>query len=148
MLLEISNSKHFGLRKNSQITILGPHSLQLGLTCCSCHLSFVTEVRSCLALISICWFPLVTARFLLVSPGFLLASRLCSNLHLNRYTQYLKRRSLPENRPFSYFEKESQSNDVCLHFEEFSKVHNSDRSPNATPSNLIETSLDPDSFVE
>ena len=40
------------------------------------------------------------------------------------------------NRPFSYSEKEPQSNDLCLHFEEFSNVHNSDRSPNATRSNF------------
>ena len=36
-----------------------------------------------------------------------------------------------------YSEKESQSNDVCLHFEEFSNVDNSGRSLNATPSNLV-----------
>ena len=41
------------------------------------------------------------------------------------------------NRPFSYSEKESQSNDTLLHFVEFSNVHNSDRSSNATPSNLM-----------
>ena len=40
------------------------------------------------------------------------------------------------NRPFSYSEKESQSNDTLLHFVEFSNVHNSDRSPNATRSNV------------
>ena len=45
------------------------------------------------------------------------------------------------NRPFSYSEKEPQSNDVCLHLEElhleeFSNVRNSDRSPNATRSNF------------
>ena len=37
-----------------------------------------------------------------------------------------------QNRPFSYSEKESQSNDTLLHFVEFSNVHNSDRSSNAT----------------
>ena len=40
------------------------------------------------------------------------------------------------NRPFSYSEKESQSNDTLLHFVEFSNVHNSGRSPDATRSNL------------
>ena len=44
---------------------------------------------------------------------------------------------LINNRPFSYSEKESQSNDTLLHFVEFSNVHNSDRSPNATRSNLV-----------
>ena len=33
------------------------------------------------------------------------------------------------NRPFSYSEKESQSNEVCLHFEEFSNVHNTGKKP-------------------
>ena len=32
------------------------------------------------------------------------------------------------NRPFSYSQKESQSNDTLLHFVEFSNVHNSDSS--------------------
>ena len=45
--------------------------------------------------------------------------------------------SLLLNRPFSYSEKESQSNDTLLHFVEFSNVHNSDRSFNATGSNLV-----------
>ena len=49
---------------------------------------------------------------------------------------YFKRDYCFMNRPFIYFEKESQSNDVCLYFEEFSNVHNSDRSPNATSSNF------------
>ena len=40
-------------------------------------------------------------------------------------------------RLFSYSEKESQSNDTLLHFVEFSNVHNSDRSSNATRSNLV-----------
>ena len=40
-------------------------------------------------------------------------------------------------RPFSYSEKESQSNDILLHFVEFSNVHNSDRSSNTTRSNLM-----------
>ena len=39
------------------------------------------------------------------------------------------------NRPFSYSGKESESNDVMMHFEEFSNVHNSDRTSNATRSN-------------
>ena len=43
----------------------------------------------------------------------------------------------PIHRPFSYSEKESQSNDTLLHFVEFSNVHNSDRSSNATRSNLV-----------
>ena len=41
------------------------------------------------------------------------------------------------NRPFSYSEKECQSNDTLLHFVEFSNVHNNDRSSNATRSNLV-----------
>ena len=41
------------------------------------------------------------------------------------------------NRPFSYSEKESQSNDTMLHLVEFSNVHNSGRSSNATRSNLV-----------
>ena len=36
------------------------------------------------------------------------------------------------HRPFSYSERESQSNDTLLQFVEFSNVHNSDRSSNAT----------------
>ena len=40
-------------------------------------------------------------------------------------------------RPFSYSEKESQSNNTPLHFVEFSHVHNSDRNSNATRSNLV-----------
>ena len=41
------------------------------------------------------------------------------------------------NRPFSYSEKEPQSNDTLLRFVEFSNVHNSDRSYNATQWNLL-----------
>ena len=56
------------------------------------------------------------------------------------------------NRPFSYSGKESESSDVMMQFEEFSNVHNSDRTSNATRSNLayncIEIMLDPGSFVE
>ena len=55
------------------------------------------------------------------------------------------------NRPFSYSEKESQSNDILLQFVEFSNVHN--RSSNATRSNfanknVIKITLDPGSFLE
>ena len=39
--------------------------------------------------------------------------------------------------PFSYSKKVSQSNDTLLHFVEFSNVHNSDTSSNATQSNLV-----------
>ena len=57
------------------------------------------------------------------------------------------------NRPFSYYEKESQAKDTSLHFVEFSNVHNSDRSSNATRSNLVykdvlKITLDPGSFAE
>ena len=46
--------------------------------------------------------------------------------------------SIPgSNRPFSYSEKESQSNDTLLHLVDFSNVRNSDRSSNATRSNLM-----------
>ena len=41
------------------------------------------------------------------------------------------------NRILSYSEKESESNDVLIHFVEFSNVHNSDRSSNATRSNYV-----------
>ena len=41
-----------------------------------------------------------------------------------------------DNRPFSYSENESGSNDISLHSIEFSNVHNCDRSSNATQSNL------------
>ena len=41
------------------------------------------------------------------------------------------------NRPFSYSEKESQSNNTLLHFIEFSNVHDNDGSSNATRSNLV-----------
>ena len=37
---------------------------------------------------------------------------------------------------FSYSENECGSNDISLQFVEFSNVHNSDRSSNATLSNL------------
>ena len=49
----------------------------------------------------------------------------------------MKAKSFGErNRPFSYSRKESESNDTLIHFEEFSNVQNSDRSFNATRSNL------------
>ena len=38
--------------------------------------------------------------------------------------------------PFSYSGKESESNNVMMQFEEFSNVHNSDETSNATRSNL------------
>ena len=41
------------------------------------------------------------------------------------------------NRPFSYSKKESGSNDISLHLVEFSNVYNSDRSSNATQSNVV-----------
>ena len=52
-------------------------------------------------------------------------------------TSNITRSQMNANRPFSYSEKESQSNDTLLHFVEFSNVHNSDRSSNATRSNLV-----------
>ena len=45
--------------------------------------------------------------------------------------------SFVSHRPFSYSRKESESNDVMMQFEEFSNVHNSDRTSNATRSNLV-----------
>ena len=41
-----------------------------------------------------------------------------------------------KNRPFSYSENECGSNDISSQFLELSNVHNCDRSPNATKSNL------------
>ena len=41
-----------------------------------------------------------------------------------------------QNRPFSYSRKESGSNDILLHSVEFLNMHNTDRSSNATLSNL------------
>ena len=51
------------------------------------------------------------------------------------------------------FRKESESNDILLHFVEYSNVHNSDRRSNATQSNVLhknalKITLDPGSFVE
>ena len=58
----------------------------------------------------------------------LLRSRVVKLLNLGTCTQG----EFMHNRPFSYSEKEFQSNDTLLHFVEFSNVHNSDRSSNAT----------------
>ena len=44
---------------------------------------------------------------------------------------------LRDNRPFTYSKKESGSNDISSHFVEVSNVYNSDRSSNATQSNLV-----------
>ena len=56
------------------------------------------------------------------------------------------------HRTFSNSEKESQSNDTLLNFEEFSNVHNCDRSSNANRSNLVDIcikiTLDSGSFAE
>ena len=49
----------------------------------------------------------------------------------------IKEAGMINNRPFSYSENESQSNATLLNFVEFSNVHNSDRSSNATRSNLV-----------
>ena len=46
-----------------------------------------------------------------------------------------------DNRPFSYSGKDSESNDVMMQFEEFSNVHNSGRTSNATRSNLVYKSV-------
>ena len=48
----------------------------------------------------------------------------------------LHKKLLVFHRTFSYSEKESESNDVMMQFEEFSNVHNSDRASNTTRSNL------------
>ena len=48
-----------------------------------------------------------------------------SNFHRNRVA----------NRPCSCSEKESESNDILIHFVEFSNAHNSDGSSKATQSN-------------
>ena len=42
-----------------------------------------------------------------------------------------------DNEPFSYSKKVSGSNDISLHFVEFSNLHNADRSSNATQSNFV-----------
>ena len=45
---------------------------------------------------------------------------------------------LPQRKgPFSYSKKESGSNDTLPHSVEYSNVYNSDRSSNATQSNLV-----------
>ena len=45
------------------------------------------------------------------------------------------------NRPFSYSKKECGSNDISSHFVEFSNVYNTERSSNATQSNLVYKSV-------
>ena len=45
--------------------------------------------------------------------------------------------SPPSEQALSYSENECVSNDISLQFEEFSNVHNCDRSSNATLSNLV-----------
>ena len=49
----------------------------------------------------------------------------------------IPKQSSSSNRPFSYSDKESPSNDTLLHFVEFSNVHNSDRNSSATRSKLV-----------
>ena len=58
------------------------------------------------------------------------------NTFIESDAQSNKIQEIDLNRPFSYSGKDSQSNDTLLHFVEFSNVHNSDRSSNATRSNL------------
>ena len=61
-----------------------------------------------------------------------------TNLKKGRFTQFgaIRYDDLFNkcNRSFSYSEKECGSNDISLHFVEFSNVHNCDRSSNATQS--------------
>ena len=45
--------------------------------------------------------------------------------------------SMPLTEPCVYSKKEYKSNNVFIHCEEFSSVHNSDRSSNATQSILV-----------
>ena len=42
-----------------------------------------------------------------------------------------------QNRPFSYSKNESGSNDISIHFVQFSNVHDTDRSSDTTQSNLV-----------
>ena len=51
--------------------------------------------------------------------------------------QAINHHETTDNRPFSYSKKESGSSDILLHLVEFSNVHNTDRSSNATQSNLV-----------
>ena len=62
-------------------------------------------------------------------PGSILVHDL---LAINIKILFLK----SDNRPFSYSENESGSNDISLNFVEFSNVHNCDRNSNATQSNF------------
>ena len=55
---------------------------------------------------------------------------------LNEYKE-LRRQSNWIIDLLAILKKESQSNDTLLHFVEFSNVHNSDRSFNATRSNFV-----------
>ena len=45
--------------------------------------------------------------------------------------------AITRNRPYSYSRRECGSNDISLHFVEFSNVHNTNRISNATQSNLV-----------
>ena len=64
-------------------------------------------------------------------------------LRVLRYTNKISSEAHKEvisfinNRPFSYSKTESESKDISLHFVEFSNVHITDRSSNATQSNLV-----------
>ena len=62
-----------------------------------------------------------------------------TTLKLCRMEKKEKQKSLntAPNKPFSYSRSESESNDVMMQFEELSNVHNSDRTSNATRSNLV-----------
>ena len=51
-----------------------------------------------------------------------------------KYQRFLKSPTVEQ--AFSYSGKESESNDIMMQFEEFSKVHNSDRTSNVIRSNL------------
>ena len=46
--------------------------------------------------------------------------------------QFWGKALITDNRPLSYSEKESQSNDTLLHFAESSNVHNSDSDTDST----------------
>ena len=78
--------------------------------------------------------------------GFTKAQPLIPLNFLNLYTfmkqafvsfiQLFSEISRSTNSPFSYFEKEPESNDILVHFVEFLNVHNNDRISNITRSNL------------